>query len=104
MCNFLFSDSVLTLNYKYNQATSSAKTFSNSHSSSRCKPKEYPPQSDVGLGGGTRRNGDLEEICVKTICFSVGGGFAMMPGKKMIYRWADKDISTNKNDKNIFGP
>ena len=51
MCNFLFGDSVLTLNYKYNQATSSAKTFSNSNSPSRCKPKEYPPnpRSDWGV-------------------------------------------------------
>ena len=30
--------------------------------------------------------------------------FILMPGKKVIYRWVHKDISTNKNDKNIFGP
>ena len=66
MCNFLFGDSVLTLNYKYNQVTSGAKTFSNSYSALRCRPKEYPPQIRRWLGG-TRRNGHLEEICLKTI-------------------------------------
>ena len=65
MCNLLFGDSVLTLNYKYNQVTSGAKTFSNSYSALRCRPKEYPPQSDADWGG-TRRNGHLEEICLKT--------------------------------------
>ena len=71
MCNFLFGDSVLTLNYKYNQATSSAKTFFNPYSSSRCKPKEYPPPIRGRIGGGTRRNGHLEEICLKELSISM---------------------------------
>ena len=40
MCNFLLGDSVLALNYKYYQVTSSEKNFSNSHSSWSCRPKE----------------------------------------------------------------
>ena len=51
MCDFLFGNSFLTLNYKYNQVTSSAKIISNSHSTLRCRPKEYPPQSELDWGG-----------------------------------------------------
>ena len=66
MCNFLFGDSVLTLNYKYYQVTSSAKTFSNSFYSWRCRSKEYPPPNRPDLGGGTRPNVRLKGICPKT--------------------------------------
>ena len=45
MQNFLFGDSVLVLNYKYYQVTSSAKNFSKSFYSWRCRSKEYPPKS-----------------------------------------------------------
>ena len=51
MCNFLFGNFVLTLNYKYYKVTSSAKTFSNAFYSSRCSSKEYPPKWLCDLGG-----------------------------------------------------
>ena len=52
ICNFLFGDSVLNLNYKYIEVSPSAKTFTNSHSSSRCRSKESLPPIRYRIGGG----------------------------------------------------
>ena len=65
MCNFLFGDSVLALNYKYYQVTSSAKTFSNSFYSWRCRSKEYPPKSTPIWGYSPKF--PFERICRETI-------------------------------------
>ena len=54
MCDLLFGNSFSTLNYKYYQVTSGAKTFSHSHFSSRYRSKESPPNSVSNWGGSTK--------------------------------------------------
>ena len=65
MCKFLFGDSVLALNYKYYQVTSSVKTFSNLHFRSRYRTKREPPKLG-SIWGGSRPNVHLKETCRKT--------------------------------------
>ena len=68
LCKFLCGDSVLTLNYKYYQVTSSVKTFYTLHFRSRYRPKRQPPQIDTDLGGGgCHPNVHLKGICRKTL-------------------------------------